>query len=297
MAVINIVNADVLPSFAEEEEIRLQMIAASDSFHYHASEEEYNASLPKDSHGKAWGVAEGSIVPAGFLNNHSADKEMSEVNDEADQYVLLQAKVKELYHGVIQLGEEKQDRFIRCMMDTQFDELEFVHTYDQVPEENRKNIRVGAVVSGIFRLSGDAAIYEYENGLVRDLENHLKLLRYCITGGDPERMRAVLAEDAVYQSETLHKITYGPDDIIRHFVRVAEEGDSHYLVQTATIVEHQEEDASMYPVGTRCAVLSQNQPEKYESIAFFDLDDDGNIKRLLITADSRYRFRVDPKPI
>lgn len=297
MAVINIVNADVLPSFAEEEEIRLQMIAASDCFHYHASEDGYNASLPKDNHGKTWGVAEGAVFPAGFLKNHSVDQETSEADDEADQYVLLQAKVKALYHGIIQLGEEKHNRFIRCIMDTQFGELEFVHTYDQVPKEERENIRVGATVSGVFRLSGDAAIYEYENGMVRDLENHLKLLRYCITGGDPERMRAVLAEDAVYQSETLHKTTCGPDDIIRHFVRVAEEGDSHYIVQMATIVEHKEEDASMYPVGTRCAVLSQNQPDKYESIAFLDLDDDGNIKRLLITADSRYRFRVDPKPV
>ena len=182
-------------------------------------------------------------------------------------------------------------------MDTQFGELEFVHTYDQVPEEDRENIRVGAIVSGVFRLSGDAAIYEYENGLVRNLENHLKLLRYCITGGDAERMRAILAKDAVYQSDTLQKTTYGPDDIIRHFARVAEEGDSHYIVQMATIVEHKEEDASMYPVGTRCTVLSQNQPDKYESIAFLDLDDDGNIKRLLITNDTRYRFRVDPKPV
>lgn len=296
MTVINIVNADVLPSFAEDEEIQLQMIAFSTAFHYYASEEEYVSSLPKNNDGETWGIAEGSIFPAGFLRNHSADNEAAETDDETDLYVLVHAKVKQLYWGTVQLGDTKRNCFIRCLMETQFGELEFVHTYDQVPEEERQNIRVGSTVSGVFVLSGDAAIYEYENGLVRNRENHLKLIRHSITKGDPERMRAVLAKDAVYQSETLRRDFHGPNEIINHFSKVASEGDSHYYVQTATIVELKEADGLLYPAGTRCAVLSQNAPENYESLAFIDMDDDGNIKRLLITADSRYVFRIDPRP-
>ena len=66
--------------------------------------------------------------------------------------------------------------FIRCCADTQYGPIEFDHTIDQVDEDQRKNIKVGSVVSGICILSGDVAINEYENGAVKDLKHDLMLL-------------------------------------------------------------------------------------------------------------------------
>lgn len=59
-------------------------------------------------------------------------------------------------------------------------------------------MRVGAVVSGICIISGDVALYEYENGIVKDLEHNLRALRYSFVHGEAERLYSILAENAVY---------------------------------------------------------------------------------------------------
>ena len=78
----------------------------------------------------------------------------------------------------MEFGKEKHNAYIRCIIGTQYGDLELVHTIDQVAEEQRCNIKAGAIVSGAFVLSGDAAIYEYEKGMVLDAEHDLRLLRF-----------------------------------------------------------------------------------------------------------------------
>ena len=84
---------------------------------------------------------------------------------------------EKLYNCAI--GDHADTPFIRCVVDTHFGELEFIHTLDQVPEEMRENIRVGSVVSGTCILSADVALHEYENGIVKDHEHNLRALRYA----------------------------------------------------------------------------------------------------------------------
>lgn len=295
MTVVDVVNADVLPSFAEDEEISLQMIAASSDFHYYADTDAYNASLPVNEQGKIWGIGEGSVIPVGFLNNHSVPRK-NDPDSEADRYVCICARVKRLYHGQLQLDEERWNGFIRCILDTHFGELEFVHTYDQVPPGEHDNIRVGSIVSGVFTLSGDAAINNYENGFVRDHETHLKLLRYTFTGADPDRLRPVLAGEAVYESDLSQQSFHGAEAVIRQIRYVQEHCDGRYYAYPATITSVDGEEEGLYPAGTRCLVLAFDDPDACESIAFVDTDEDGNISSIHTSTNSRYHFRLDPKP-
>ncbi len=299
LTVINIVNADVLPSFEEDTHLRLQMIAFSTDFHYHANEEEYDLSCPKDENGKRWGLGEGTIFPSGFMRNHSitSDREKVIEDNELDQYVLLRAKVKKLYVGMFELGGEKLEQYIRCILDTQFGDLEFVHTYDQVPEAERDHLKEGSTVSGVFVLSGDAAIYEYEHGIVRDVENNLLLLRSALISGDTQRLKAILLPDTIYQADTVHQSFAGTEQIIERLSFIHENINRRVYAHLATIrsVDAPKEEA-LYPEDTRCIVLAYDEPKNYVSIVFIDTNDEGMVTRILTTSDSRYHFRLDIEP-
>ena len=78
--------------------------------------------------------------------------------------------------------EEKLHLFHRVMIDTEFGELEIAHTSDQVSEEELPLIKAGATVFGAFMVYGDCAIYEYENGIVKDEEHDLLPPLYPVDG-------------------------------------------------------------------------------------------------------------------
>jgi hypothetical protein len=188
------------------------------------------------------------------------------------------------------MNNEKNNMFIRCFVDTQFGELEFDHTLEMVPEELRDNIKVGSIITGTCILSGDVAIKEYDKGIVKDFDHNLKLLRYTLEEGDPERLASVLADDAVYDTDTSGKRFVGPREIIDKIKYVQEHSESKYITNYATIAASENGE---FPVGTRCIVLSSGESDNYESIAFIKVNYDGFITNIKISTDSTYRFEVD----
>lgn len=297
MAIVNIVNADVLPSFLPDDPIALQMIAFPVSIEYFENEGAYADSQEKWRGAKKWLLADGTLFPSGFMFNHDPGRPEEEKNDALDDHMLLRGTVKNLYHGILQFGEKKHNGFIRCMIDTQYGELELVHTYEQVPEKLRGNIKKGSIVSGIFVLSGDAAIYDYQAGFIKDEEHHLRALRYNFVKGEAERMRYILAEDAVYTSQATGKEIHGSDAVIEHFQDV-HGANAHYFAHMATIVSvdgSSTEGALKYHANKRCVVLAANREDNYESIVFIDLNADNRIARIELSTNGRYRFRIDAK--
>ena len=65
----------------------------------------------------------------------------------------------------------------------------------------------------------------------------------------------------------------------------------------ATITEIDPEADLKYAVGERCVVLAADEENNYESIAFIQCNDDGMITRIDVSTDSRYRFKIDEKPV
>lgn len=297
MAVVNIVNADVLPSFDEGTELKLQMIAFPAFIEYFKDEDEYADAQPESRSGKKLLLSDGTMMPTGLMRNRDPESDEFESNENLDDLMLIRGTVKKLYHGVFALGDEKHNAYLRCIIGTEHGDLEIVHTIDEVKEEQRDNIRVGATVNGVFTLSGDAAIYEYDQGIVLDEPNDLLILRSTFAGADAERIRYVFAEDAVYLAEYNGTTYSGRDAIIDRLKFVAKEANDKYFAHLATITSVDDGDEALpYKAGTRCIVLASGEENNYESIAFVEINDDGRISKLVTSSNSRYHFRVDEKP-
>lgn len=297
MAVVNIVNADVLPSFDEGTELKLQMIAFPAFIEYFKDEDEYADAQPESRNGKKWLLSDGTMMPTGLMRNRDPESDEFESNEDLDDLMLVRGTVKKLYHGVFELGGEKHNAYLRCIIGTEHGDLEIVHTIDEVKEEQRDNIRVGATVNGVFTLSGDAAIYEYDQGIVLDEANDLSILRSTFAGADPERIRFVFAEDATYLAEYNNTTYIGRDEIVNRLKYVAEAADSKHFAHLATIVSVDEGDEPLpYDVGKRCIVIASGEEHNYETIAFADIDTEGHICKLVTSGNSRYHFHIDEKP-
>lgn len=294
LAVVTIVNADVLPSFDEGETCRLQMIAFPSLIEYYEDGEAYAAAQPEDSDGKKWLLADGALLPTGMLHNRDPRRDDFDSDDDLDDLTLIRGTVKALYHGVLQFGEEEHNAFIRCIIGTEHGDLEIVHTLDEVAEAQQDAIRVGATVYGVVTLSGDAAIYEYERGIVRNEANDLAILRATLAGADPERIRFVFAEDAVYRAGYNGAVYRGRDAIVARLKTVGEESESRCFAHMATITSVDEGDEPLpYGVGKRCIVLAYGREDAYDTLAFADIDAEGRITGLVTSGESRYHFRLD----
>ena len=294
LAVISVVNADILPSFLEDDVYDFQMIAFPKEISYFASEEEYHNSLKKDDLGRTFGLAEGSVFPSGFLNNHDPNNKEVEKNRWMDDYTLIRGTVKRLCNGVLELGGKGYNAYIRCIIDTEFGELEINHTYDQVEDTQKDNIEIGATVVMLGVLSADAAIREYTDGIIKDEEHHLQLLRHVFVTGEADRLRFMLAEDAQYVSENSNSTYHGVEEIIERLKYVHRQTKYTYYAHLTIIskVDDGEEELD-YNKGKRCVVLASDKPENYQSIAFIEVNEQGLITRILTTAEERYHFATD----
>lgn len=294
MVVANIVNADVLPSFQEDDIVKLQMVAFSVDINYYPDEDAYAKEQPESASGRKWLLADGTIFPSGLLRNRNPEDPEYGKNNWMDDHVLIRGTVKKLCRGDVRVGETEAPAFIRCVIDTQNGPLELIHTAAQVKRSQHDYVKIGAVVSGIFVLSGDAAIYEYENGIVKDEEHDLALLRGIFCGEDPERMRYALAEDAVYIPGSGRTLFKGRDAILAQMGADRYNGKVAYM---ATIESVDDGDTSLsYERGKRCVVIVEEATGDYQSFVFVETDQEGRIASLSMTAENRYHVRLDPRP-
>ena len=289
---IELITSDVLPSFMKDDKVAMQVLALPLEINYYATEEEYAEAQPDGKDGHKWLISNGSLVALSFLYNHSLERYEQGKDYETDRYVQFTATVKKLYNGIFEVEGKKHNTYIRCYADTEYGELEFDHTLEQVPEEMRENIKEGAIISGTCILSGDVAIREYENGIVKDFDHNLRLLRYSLGKGDPERLAKVLAANVVYETDTYGRSYHGARSIIDRFNYIHSNRNSEYATYFATITEVDDPEME-YPVGTRCIVLADGEADDYESIAFMTVDDNGMITKIKISTDGRYHFKID----
>ena len=299
LSVVNLVNADVLPCFAKDEPIKMQMAAYPAEINYFLDEEEYANSQTKGNrgNGELLLLRDGLVVATGFLHNHNPDNSDFEQNNDLDSYVLLRGTVKKLRQGIFELGGEEFKSFIRCLIGTEFGDLELLHTIDAVAQEQRKNIHTGAIVSAVCVLSGDVAIDEYEKGVILDEAHNLSLLRGVFNGEDPERMRSALNENAEYISEYSGNTYTGIDAIIERFKFVQRETKAKrtYSAFYATICS---KDVGASGKRQRAIALSRDMGQSFESVAVIETDECGKIARLTVSDGSeKYDIAIDTLPI
>ncbi len=298
VAVVNIVNADVLPSFLTDDSITLQMIAFPIAMMYYKDEASYEKSQSQDVMGKKWLFDNGAVYPSGYMDYQNSRSPEPEKNYVDIDSTLIRGTVKDLFYGKLQFGEKEYNGFIRCIIDTNFGELELIHTYDQIPAEMQEHIKIGAIVFGEFVLSGDAAIYDYKAGFLKDEEHHLDAMRQTFVRGEAERLRQILAVDAAYHSEVSKKEAHGADEIIA-FLSEVHEANGGYFAYKATIVETNADNSGERcgnDNGKRCIVLANGDENDYESVVLIELNEDRLITDIALKKYDKYHFKIDDKP-
>lgn len=295
LAIVNLVNADVLPSFLENDRLHIQIVGFPEKIHYSASEEEYAAAQPEAQNKMKYLLADGAIFASGLLKNHALDNPDKDKDHYSDNFMLIRGTVKALRPGRVEFGGETFTPFISAVIHTEFGDLQIVHTLEQVEESERENIKVGATVWGVFVLSGDVAIDDYTDGIVLDEEHNLALLRYILQKGDPRRLKTVLTEDAVYVSEASGQEWSGREAIVDRLQYVSDSNpDMECFAHLATVTSVDDgEEALPYGAGKRCVILSEGEENTYDAIVFIDQDDGNHITRLTISRNARYHFQID----
>lgn len=326
---IEVINADVLPSLSRGEYVKMQVIAFPLRFKYYKDEQAYIADQPKGSDGNTIVLGEGALVPFQYVMNHRINRDASKKDlGKSDRLVTFRAKVERFPLGELEVDGELVPAFAVCCAQTKYGPLEFVHAFDEVPEEDRKWIRAGCIISGVAVLSADVAIFEHGHGIIKDFEHNLTLLRSAFEGGDPERLRPVLAPDVTYHKDIYDRSYAGTEEVIDIFHQAQEQQRKtklKYRTRYAHIVEVKEsapefterlqtdvqfigksdeefstlvleKPAWEYPVGTRCLILFANDHDGPESIAFLEVNNEGCITYIRTSTDSRYRFQYDSPP-
>ena len=133
LIVINVVNADVLPSFLEDDQLRLQLIAFPLLLEVYEDGDLYaNAQPASDALGKKFMLGEGSLFPAGFMKNHQVGQNdnKDEAEKPSDDVMMIRGKIKGLYNGKVKINEEEYNSFIDCIIETIHGDLEVVFTID-----------------------------------------------------------------------------------------------------------------------------------------------------------------------
>ena len=296
MAVVTLVNADVLPSFMEGNSIKMQMIGFPELIQYYADEDAYAEAQPSLRNGMKFTLQDGGVFPTGFMRNRDSEESERESDEHLDDIMNIRGTVKKCRFGSFTVGNISYKTFVFCEIDTEFGPLEIIHTIGQVEEEQRQNMKEGAVVNFYGLLSGDVAIHEYENGIIRDTEHDLAALRYVFCGNDPARIRSILCDDCVYHSGSSGRDYVGPDAIIERLQYVQKNHVGNTFAHPATIVSIDEGNEDLpYPVGTRCLILAYGEETNYRSIAFIEVDSDGNIVKITTAPEPRYHFMLDEK--
>jgi len=295
IVVVDVINANVLPSYLENDITKLQMVAFAESVHYYPNDDAYTEAQPVESDGNRHLLSDGLIMPYGYLYNHSEDRQDSKKDYSKDDLVLIKSTVKGVHQGCVEVGADiTEGAYLRILIDTEYGPLEIVHTLDQIEESERENIKPGAVVTGLCTLTGNAAIEDYENGAVFDEEHNLRLLRHSFMSGNAARSEYAFTEDAKLYFESPENCYEGRDTILSFiYDNSNREDDLYAYIASIVSIKDDDETPPEYEVGKRCIALSNDEECDYEGIIFIDVNEKGKITTLSFSTDSRYDFVID----
>ena len=293
IAVVNLVNADVLPSFLRGENIKMQIVGFPLRIDFYENEDAMFEDMDEPEAGKKMVPMEGAVIPANFLRNHDP-KNSDGGNKQDDEINIIRGTVTKIYGGRFVIEEETMETFLRVFVDTHFGEIELEVSKDML-RDRKQDFKVGDQVLAAVILSGDVGIYEYDEGMVRDEEHDLSAVRYSTVKGEGTRLKSILSEECRYISNVGKWHKKGRDEVVQLFDYVSSANSWDYIVHKATLTEPADEEfakEAKYLPGRRCLIL-ENENNDYESIMFLSYDDNGDICEIEVINESRYRFVVD----
>ena len=295
LAVVDVVNADVLPAFYPGTALRLNLVGFPRWVDYLPDEAAYVEAQKTKNDGENLVLAEGGIFSCGYVITHDPNIPSGEMQE---NFVQIRGRVKDVKVGETYMGLQPMTTFIRTTVETSFGDVELCHTAEQVAEEQKEQVKAGAIVSALCILSGDAAIGEYAGGICCDEERDLLLLRNFFEHGGADRLRPALHSECVYTSDYSGKSLEGVEATIALLkdVEAALDEASRYYAYPAHLTGIEAEDGETPPPylpGKKCLLLAQGGPEQYVALCFVETDSVGRIRTIRLSQDGRYRFERD----
>lgn len=317
MAVVNTVpisllNAEVLPVASGP--MRLNMAAFPDWVEYFANEADYIAAQEKrlapdasvmmvavDVEEKEYATAYQEQVRKSVILSEGDVRGIGswasiEKNEPLDK-ILLRGVVKDAKVGETYLGMEPLTKFLKVTVTTRLGDVELCHPFELVAEDQKDNVKTGAIVSCVCTLSGDAACGEYAGGVVFAGEQNLALLRDFFSRGDIRRLRPVMRSDCAVTF--LENRQEGIESALALLDIVGDQlcdaGLWRCDLGTVTGVEQAGDAPPIGRTGQRCLLLGDGR--QYAFLVLLDMDSVGRIRGLVITNDSRYDCEPDKEPV
>ena len=289
-ACIDLVYSEVHPSLLKDDKITMQIAGFAADIEYYDNADAYEDSVPEEELSKRMFQAEGTIFPGGlFTNTKDSTSNVQDIN-------IIRAVVKQLYKGYLKLGDaEREPAFIRCVVDTTFGELEILHTVDQVDEAQRAYMKPGATIIAAVVLSGDTAIYEYENGRIADEEHDLDALREVMEKGNAWRIEERVAEDCAYSSRVSGAQRLGKKPVLDRFNYVNRETNIDYTAYKATLTaDISTSEGFARSAGDRCIALFGD--DDLESAVFLTYDEKNKISGITLLEGNEVSLEIDYDP-
>ena len=222
--VLEVINPDILPSYAPGEIIELQMIAKAftvrlyndrDSF---GRAEEQREIVPAGRPEAASPLREGYPMPLGFLCSGSPETEAAAKAAKAagrENLVYLRGEILDRIRYSLKLPGEYNNGPVRNMnsfeIDTDFGPLEVIVSaiYGVEPWKGR-------TLSVLCTLQGDAMIGGHDYGMLIDPPHDLMALRYAFSSGRFRRLLPVMSEDCAVYAENGKQAAAGREKALKY---------------------------------------------------------------------------------
>ena len=310
LTVLDVVNADVLPSYAPGEIIQVQVIAKALAVRTYYNETDYCLSegqkvdIPFSVDGgrkqNVWVPRSGDPVPAGYNSSYVFRfRKMlwGQYDAEDDALVAVRGEILRRVYFRLDLtpdgGEDETVRIHTAVIGTGFGELTILFGRRQLPNSDMRRAKQGMIISADCTIQGDAMIYDYENGFVNDRANNLAAVRYAFSSGRIKRLLPVLSDgcrlcvDGEEQAAGKEAVT----DYLAEQYRCLKGTEWETLYGLVSDPGDGAECDAAIPAGTACIVLREKKGAKESPVqhVFPEFDGEERISAFRVSCGGRCR--------
>ena len=211
--------------------------------------------------------------------------------------VLLQGTVKDVRVGKTSMGLEPMTQYISVTVSTSMGDVELCQIASQIEEDQKDLVKVGATVSAMCTLSGDAAIGELIGGIFHSEEQDLRLLREAFLNEDAPRLWSSMNSECVCELQHKGTVAEGAEEAVNALQDMMLAVGSKELdidFGRITAVEQTGENPPVHIPGKRCLLLGDtNYPGYYALLVLVEVDSVGRMRRIIVTNDQRYDFEQE----
>ena len=311
LAVLNLVNGDLLPSCDEKDEITVQVIGKAYTLKRYETEEDCNNDISisfnpqwktsPSQKSSQFTIGNGALLPLGLLAEHHVDINNPLIEKEhpidlfSESISIARGKLLRACTLKAQIDGKILSRFLSVEIENDsYGVLALVASYDCMSMEELKKLKPGDIIYAECILSGDALYDDTKTKLPLSHEHNIRVIKSAFRTGDFDRLWGVLSEDCFYRSESANVCKVGRDNIIDYLkskqqLMADAKQKNNAFIATATSAPVGFE----FRIGQRCVVISHGNMDNIASIAFIMLNAENQIERLILANPRKYQFQFD----